>query len=162
MKRGILIALLLSLIPGNSYASTSSQLQALPIKSITPGAIDSRVNQSNIASTICIVGYTKTVRPPASFTNALKISQLRGSYSRYGSTNVKLFEEDHLIPLALGGAPRDPKNLWPEPWESARKKDTLELKLHLMVCAGQISLAKARSIFATDWTKGYATYVGSN
>jgi hypothetical protein len=27
------------------------------------------------------------------------------------------FEEDHFIPLAVGGSPRSPKNLWPEPYE---------------------------------------------
>jgi hypothetical protein len=145
-----------------STAAQAATSYTLPIKSITPGAIDPSVTQSNIASTICVVGYTKTVRPPASYTNSLKYAQLRGSYSRYGSTDKSLFEEDHLIPLALGGAPRNPKNLWPEPWASARKKDTLELKMHLMVCAGSITLAKARAIFATDWTKGYATYVGGN
>ena len=159
MKRRIIALVLILLAPTAAYSATN---YLLPIKSITPGAIDPTVSQTNIASTICIVGYTKTIRPPATYTNSLKFQQLRGSYSRYGSTNSKLFEEDHLIPLALGGAPRDPKNLWPEPWESARKKDRLELKLHLMVCAGQMSLAKARAIFATDWTKGYATYVGAN
>lgn len=159
MKRKVVAAIAVFMLPLSAQAATT---YTLPIKSITPGAIDPAVTQSNIASTICVVGYTKTVRPPASYTNSLKFSQLRGSYSRYGSTDKTLFEEDHLIPLALGGAPRDPKNLWPEPWTSARKKDTLELKMHLMVCAGTITLAKARSIFATDWTKGYATYVGGN
>ena len=143
-------------------ATASAASFTLPIHSITPGALDPAVNQSNIASTVCVVGYTKTVRPPASYTNALKYKQLSGSYSRYGSTNMKLFEEDHLIPLSLGGAPRDPKNLWPEPWEGgngARKKDVLELKMHLMVCAGKISLKAAQSIFATNWYQGYLTYV---
>jgi hypothetical protein len=28
--------------------------------------------------------------------------------------NPKDYEEDHLISLELGGAPRDPKNLWPQ------------------------------------------------
>jgi len=159
MKRKVIAAIAIFMLPLSAQAATT---YTLPIKSITPGAIDPAVTQSNIASTICVVGYTKTVRPPVSYTNSLKLAQLRGSYSRYGSTDKTLFEEDHLIPLALGGAPRDPKNLWPEPWTSARKKDTLELKMHLMVCAGTITLAKARSIFATDWTKGYATYVGGN
>lgn len=158
MKRSIAVVVAILLLPISAQAATYT----LPIKSITPGAIDPAVTQANIGTTVCVVGYTKTVRPPVSYTNSLKYQQLRGSYSRYGSTNSKLFEEDHLIPLTLGGAPRDPKNLWPEPWESARKKDTLELKLHLMVCAGQVTLAKARAIFATDWTKGYATYVGGN
>ena len=33
----------------------------------------------------------------------------------YADTSTADYEEDHLIPLELGGAPRDPNNLWPEP-----------------------------------------------
>lgn len=36
----------------------------LPRHDLTPGAIDPRVTQSNIRSTICRRGYTATVRPP--------------------------------------------------------------------------------------------------
>ena len=159
MKRRIALVVAIFLLPLNAHAATS---WTLPIRSITPGAIDPSVTQENIGSTICVVRYTKTVRPSSSYTNALKYKQLSGSYSRYGTTNMKLFEEDHLIPLALGGAPRDPKNLWPEPWDLARKKDVLELKMHLMVCAGKITLSKARSIFATNWYQGYLTYAAGN
>jgi len=39
------------------------------------------------------------------------------------------YEEDHLVPLEVGGNPHDPRNLWPEPlhgpW-NARMKDRLE------------------------------------
>ena len=154
-----LAAALIFLAP-NAFATSFT----LPIHAITPGATDPAVSQENIASTICVIGYTKTVRPPVSYTNALKFKQLSGSYSRYGSTNVKLFEEDHLIPLAVGGSPRDPKNLWPEPWgdtggTGARKKDVLESKMHVMVCAHKITLQAAQSIFATNWYQGYLKYV---
>ena len=76
----------------------------LPNAQVTPGAINPAVTQSNIGQTICVLGYTKTIRPPVSYTTALKKSQLRTlPYSSYGSTDTKLFEEDHLIPLELGG-----------------------------------------------------------
>ena len=42
----------------------------LPRHEFTPGAIDPRVTQSNIRSTICRRGYTKSVRPPFEYTNA--------------------------------------------------------------------------------------------
>jgi hypothetical protein len=29
-------------------------------------------------------------------------------------TDTSSFELDHLVPLELGGAPSDPRNLWPE------------------------------------------------
>jgi len=159
--KGILLVLFLA-VPVSASATVLSTSATLPIHSLTPGATDPAVTQENIVSTICVVGYTKTVRPPASYTNALKLKQLSGSYSRYGSTNMKLFEEDHLIPLAVGGSPRSPKNLWPEPWDGARgarMKDVLELKMHLMVCAHQITLKAAQSIFTTNWYLGYLKYV---
>jgi hypothetical protein len=38
----------------------------------SPGAVDSSVTQENIRQTICISGYTVTVRPPANITNRIK------------------------------------------------------------------------------------------
>lgn len=67
----------------------------------------------------CPVAHTKQIRPPASYTDALKRAQMR-AYGDIGSP-VR-FEEDHLIPLALGGAPRDPRNLWPEPHPRQTRK----------------------------------------
>jgi len=64
------------------------------------------------------------------------------------------FEEDHLIPLELGGSPRDPRNLWPEPYygrRGARAKDEVEDELRRAVCAGRLSLARARLLIRRDW-----------
>lgn len=43
--------------------------------------------------------------------------------------------------LELGGAPRDPGNLWPEPHYT---KDGVEIKVKNAVCAGTITLSSAR------------------
>jgi hypothetical protein len=77
-----------------------------------------------------------------SYTNTLKIKQMP-IYELSGSP--ALYEEDHLIPLELGGAPRNPKNLWPEPRSQAKKSDPLETKLRRQVCKRQITLARARA-----------------
>jgi hypothetical protein len=72
------------------------------------------------------------------------------------------YEEDHLISLELGGAPKDPKNLWPEPWNGpygAHTKDKLENKLHKMVCAGSIALKTAQRLEAKNWYSAYQIYV---
>ena len=62
----------------------------------------------------------------------------------------------------MGGAPRDARNLWPEPrygnW-NAHKKDLLENELHWRVCHGRMALAEAQRIFARDWIAGYLRYV---
>lgn len=132
----------------------------LPNPSLTPGAIDSSDVQQNVQDTICIKGYTKTIRPPASYTNKLKKRQIR-EYG-YADTSPKHYEEDHLIPLEIGGNPRDPQNLWPEPRRSewnAKKKDRLENALHRMVCDGAIPLKDAQTEIANDWIAAYRKYV---
>jgi hypothetical protein len=54
------------------------------------------------------------------------------------------YEEDHFIPLELGGHPTDPRNLWPQPIEQAKRKDRLELSLNRAVCAGRMTLGAAQ------------------
>jgi len=49
----------------------------LPDPMLTPGAINAEVTQANIHQTVCVKGYTKTIRPPAHFTNKLKKRQMR-------------------------------------------------------------------------------------
>jgi hypothetical protein len=70
----------------------------------------------------------------------------------YGFTDpVNAHEEDHLIPLALGGAPRDPANLWPEPGATPNEKDRVENVAHDAVCAGTLTLPDAQRRIAGDW-----------
>ena len=132
----------------------------LPDPSITPGEINPDVTQSNLQSTVCVKGYTKSIRPPAYFTNRLKKQQMR-KYG-YADRNPKHFEEDHLIALSIGGAPDDPRNLWPEPrnseW-SAKKKDQLEFVMYKMVCNREISLAEAQHAMAGNWITAWEQYV---
>ena len=153
----------LSMVFAQNGAHAGAVGPVLPNAKVTPGAINPSVTQSNIGSTICVIGFAKTIRPPLSYTTGLKRSQLRTlPYSAFGSTDTKLFEEDHLIPLELGGHPTDPKNLWPEPWSApygARLKDSLENKLHLLVCSHQITLRVAQKAIATDWYLAYKRYV---
>ena len=159
MKRFVVVSVALLLMPRTLVAASTI---ALPLALSTPGFVDARVNQTNIQTTICISGYTKTIRPPASYTTKLKKQQLASTYSRYGSTDTTLFEEDHLIPLELGGNPTDPKNLWPEPWTGgtgARTKDQLENALHALVCSGSLPLRTAQKAIATNWYTAYQKYV---
>jgi len=62
-----------------------------------------------------------------------------------------MYEEDHLIPLSLGGHPNDPRNLWPEAPPSPNGKDKVEDELHKKVCSGQMTLQEAQRIISTDW-----------
>jgi len=108
---------------------------------LTPGALNPDVTQATIGSTICVAGWTRTIRPPSSYTSTLKVRQLR-EYGFAGSPSD--FEEDHLVSLELGGDPVDPRNLWPEPQPRARTVDTIENDLRERVCAGTMSLGAAQ------------------
>jgi hypothetical protein len=107
----------------------------------TPGVLNPDVTQASIDSTVCLHGWTKTIRPPTSYTNALKLKQMR-EYGVGGSLSD--YQEDHLISLELGGHPTDPRNLWPEPYPRASEVDSIENDLNAQVCAGDLSLAAAQ------------------
>lgn len=125
----------------------------LPDPKCTPGAINPKVTQDNLKDTICKSGFTKTVRPPASVTDKIKKKVML----EYGFTDSpRNYELDHLIPLEVGGAPKDVKNLWPEPSYTKinfHDKDKLENYLHKQVCSGKISLTDAQNEIATNWFK---------
>ena len=97
------------------------------------------------------------------YTNRLKIEQIQ-EYAD-ADTNPRDYEEDHLIPLEIGGNPTDPRNLWPEPYHTsipdggARFKDKVENYLHKQVCAGNLSLDQAQAEIASDWYLVYTTFV---
>lgn len=144
----------------NERYSRTANYSPLPNRSITPGAINGAVTQADIDTTICVRGWTRTVRPPESYTEPLKRRLIRA----YGYADRELRDYE-LEPLELGGAPGNPKNLWPEPhvaqggWGS-RTKDRLENKLHRLVCSGQLSLAAARRMIATNWIAAYKRFIG--
>jgi hypothetical protein len=151
--------------PTPSATAPTCQLRgALPDPVCAPGVADPAVTQENIDATICIRGYTRTVRPPVAYTDSLKQRQLLA----YGLTEpIADYEEDHLIPLEVGGSPADPRNLWPEPrdvilpGEGAETKDKLENRLHDLVCSGALLLSDAQHAVATDWLSAYRLYVSS-
>jgi hypothetical protein len=108
---------------------------------LTPGVLNPAVTPSTIRATICRHGWTRTIRPPVSYTNALKARQLR-QYGLRGPPSA--YQEDHLVSLELGGDPTDAANLWPEPYPRAADVDQIENDLNHRVCAGRLSLAEAQ------------------
>jgi hypothetical protein len=118
----------------------------LPDPACTPGAANPAVTQATIRTTICRRGWTATVRPPQSVTGPMKRASAR-SYSFTGKS-----EYDHLVPLELGGAAADPRNLWVEPGSIPNLKDKVEGSLNHAVCSGRLSLVAAQLEIAHDWT----------
>ena len=149
-------------LPPSGGGSAADRLPGEPDPNLTPGALNPAVTQKTIGSTICVSGWTATIRPSESFTNSLKVTQI-GQYG-YSDTSTASYEEDHLISLELGGAPADPRNLWPEPYTDAladgrptgaHTKDSFETKLKTEVCAGTITLAQAQGEIGDHWIHAY-------
>jgi hypothetical protein len=185
-------------IHAQSHRIGPAEIYPDPVR--TPGAANPQVTQQNIKDTICNPHWsTKLVRPPAGYTSKLKRKQLR----EYGDTvhqaraelinrnngkvdttrcvarsdNPACYEEDHLIPLEDGGDPTDPRNLWPEAYNTkvgwvimgAHQKDIVEGFIHDEICYGipnskkasyipattSITLKRGQEILAGDW---YACY----
>ena len=152
--------------PGNAFSLSerAGPPDIYPIAAINPGATNPEITQDNIGETICNPHWsTRSIRPREEYTNHLKHEQM----SEYGDkdTNPRDYEEDHIIPLELGGNPTDPQNLWPEPYDTsiadggAKYKDKVENYLHDEVCAGRIPLAQAQQQIAVDWYRVYTTHI---
>jgi hypothetical protein len=125
-----------------------SGIYSRPDPTCTPGALNRQVSQATIGRTICRSGWTSTVRPSESITEAEK----RASMAAYGDRRRRsYYEYDHLVPLELGGATNDPRNLWPEPGGSPNAKDSLEDALKHRVCEHRMTLALAQREIASNW-----------
>jgi hypothetical protein len=107
----------------------------------TPGVLNPDVRQETVGQTICLRGWTRTVRPPTEYTSQLKVEQL-SAFRLAGRPED--YQEDHLISLELGGHPTDPRNLWPEPHPRAEQVDWIENELNRKVCSGELPLAEAQ------------------
>ncbi len=124
----------------------------LPDPACTPGAVDPAVTEATIGTTICVSGYTASVRPPTSVTGPAKTASL----ADYGMAANPTTEYDHLVPLELGGA-SSVSNLWPEPNKSTAKgvnnpKDAVETALKKAVCSHEVQLVDAQNAMVSNWT----------
>jgi hypothetical protein len=148
--------------PSGSCRAVGSGLDALPDPHCTQGAVNPAVTQASIGSTICRSGWTSTVRPPESITAPEK----RASMAAYGIRGpTSRYEYDHLVPLELGGAVNDPRNLWPEldfvheqGFDELNPKDAVEFELKRKVCGGDITLAQAQRAIASNWVAALRRY----
>jgi hypothetical protein len=160
------IRIVLAALAAATILSVAAFAAEVPDDGATPGATNPAVTQSNIEQTICRRGWTSTIRPPERYTYRLKRTQLHRPSSPYFVADAYLrdFEEDHRVPLGLGGAPRDRRNLWPEPrhgqWTS-KKKDQLEDAIHELVCRHKMTLEQGQAVFLGDWREAYRRYVQS-
>jgi hypothetical protein len=115
-------------------------------------ALNPDVDEETIDRTICVSGYTKTVRPEPAYTNGVKRKLMQ--QAGIDPARISDYELDHLVPLALGGHPRKLSNLMLQPWDGergAKMKDILEVRLQSLVCHGRLDLTDAQVCIAQDW-----------
>jgi hypothetical protein len=159
MLRSSRLLLSLCLIAGTVGCSTaplpSPSMVAPPSEVLNPD-----VRPETVGQTICVPGYTASVRPAASHTNGVKVKLLRESGLE--AADAGEYELDHVIPLAIGGHPRNLKNLALQPLDGeqgAKKKDRLERRLQQLVCSMLLGLRDAQAAIWTDWKAAYRKYV---
>ena len=155
LARAVLVLACLALALQVAHLASGASKQVplnLPSKKLTPGWYNPEVKQSTIASTICVSGWTATIRPPESYTGWLKKAELR--YRNLPGT-VSDYEMDHFVPLELGGSSFDTRNLWMESHNGSSGSDPLENALHAKVCNGALTLKQAQAqIIAYKRAKG--------
>ena len=134
--------------PAESCHAIGSRMYSRPDPRCTPGTLNPEVTQATIGRTICRSGWTPTVRPPESITEPERFASMRAYGARGPASD---YEYDHFVPLELGGATNDPRNLWPEPGASPNPKDAVEDELNRAVCEERMTLARAQHAIVSDW-----------
>ncbi len=131
-----------------------------PDKACNPGVADPLVTQDTIAATICAPGYVARVSPPSAYLVLLRAQQLK-AYGFDGDPST--YREDHVLPIALGGDPRDPRNLWPQTQAGlvSDYRDELERWAHDEVCAGRMTLVSVQQQMLRDWRALYQVMLSS-
>jgi hypothetical protein len=122
-------------------AATPAQTDPLPL--------NPAVAQETISQTICRAGWTRAIRPPHG--RMRRVKRRRLAEIGEPASHARRYELDHLIPLTLGGAPSDPRNLALQPLAEARHKDAIESCLASAVCQGRTTLADAQRAIWTNW-----------
>jgi hypothetical protein len=147
MRRFALAALTAAL----TACAAQADVAELPNAALTPGAVVSRD-----VATVCRRGYSRTVRRPD---DDNWHAFARHIFATYGVPYAqhREYELDHLVPLEIGGAPADARNLWPQPLEEALAKDRVEDALHAASCYRRgyhglhVTLEQAQRAVAADW-----------
>lgn len=164
MKKFLLAFVLLCSVSSVSFAdSPSIPTTALPDTKETPGWVRTTDIHDDY-----VCGKTKETRKSTSEIRIQLTQKLKdNAYVRYhlkSKTDAQCngvkqhCEVDHLVSLELGGDPKDPRNIWVQPFEglwNAHDKDKLENELHRRVCAGTMDLVAAQTAIKTNWIKTY-------
>lgn len=134
--------------PWRTRAVAASDGHCMP-SGATCIALNPGVTAETIGGTICTAGYTEHLRPDADYVSDIKIKL--GRKVGISPDVARAMVLDHIIPLSLGGHPRDESNLQLQDATESRLKNNVEKWLHDLVCSRLASLDKARAAIAKDW-----------
>jgi hypothetical protein len=109
------------------------------------------VTPDNVDQTICVSGFSHTVRPPWHVTNEIKRKLL--VEAGVPPEQAHDFILDHRIPISSGGSPDDPANLILQSKEEAAEKDRAENRAHSLICTHRLGLRDAQTMIWRDWHK---------
>ena len=101
------------------------------------GAVTPLVTQANIQESVCTAGYTNSIRPPVSYTQAWEKANGGGL-----DTVV-----DHITPLCAGGDPTNTANYQLQLKADSYRKDTTEKLVCKLLCNGTLTLKQAQGMF---------------
>jgi hypothetical protein len=124
---------------------------------VLAGRTNPAVTQATVHSTICVSGYTATIRPPWSVTSKVKAEMAAEQHVAVADVIL-----DHVVPLEGGGAPgslTDHRNFMLQPRAQSYVKDRLEDEMRDDICSGRVLLHTAQVAMADGW-QDYAQQVG--
>jgi len=129
---------------------------ARPDPNLTPGAV-----ATTDLATVCRQSkHTPGLYGPNNVLIAPGDQQAILSAYRISAQQAKHYGFDFLIPLQLGGANTRP-NIWPVSRTHGvgfREKYVLNIRIHVLVCHGDMPLDQAQRAIATDWIKLWMRY----
>ena len=139
-------------------SSALAQVHDIPDHARTPGALNADVTQENLQQTVCVVGWTDSIRPSKSYIRKLRREQMR----ELGQPGTASYHEDHIVPLCAGGHPSDARNLWPQrlrgKWND-NDKSQLERSVCRRLSRCDITLDAAQAIFlAPNWREEWVKF----
>jgi len=137
-----------------TIGTTGVPAPAVAAGGVPADMLNPAVTQATIGTTICVAGYTATIRPSTSVTGRIKARQII-AYG-YPDQTIGSYTEDHVIALEVGGASAAESNLWPQLAGPAGSDDNLENSLHTQLCKGTVTLAAAQAqAYAAKLAHGY-------
>ena len=145
---------------GTAGAATQLHLPngpiARPNSKLTPGAISIH----DLATLCRQPKHTKGIFAPLDPLIPLAYQQAVFAAYKIPAASQRKYGLDLLIPIQLGGAITAP-NIWPVPIARGlgfHDKEVLNVRMHVLVCHGEMTLAQAQRLMAADWVTLWLRY----